>query len=505
MEQESQRQEETGPTGDAGTGPEDELRSGRPRGPRSSPGSFRRAHSLAGWEERCGALFEDLRKPARVMVARAFGRALSAEEVEDIYANAWTSTLAALRGREREMDDEELRAYLLTAVARHASKEMRRRSRKPTSALEDAHAQVLSDAHQPTPEERAVGSESGSMARDVLASLPARRRAVMLLRYGWGLEPKQVCGLVENLSPRAYRKEVTRGVEQMIERLRQAESGEWCESREPVLRDYVAGTADAEGRLQATQHISHCRSCSELVGRLEGQLHDLGSSVAWTAAVGSVGEKRLAIGERISSIVERGRDGAQSLAEAGEGGTETLSALGSAGGGRGAGAAGAGLIAKIAGLGAAGKAAVACLGASVAATACVAGGVIPGVGANDGSQDDRDRGDRPAAVSTEVELVASESLDLIETDEQVSAPGPGGRGGGEGGGAPAPVEQEQESPAPVAPEGAPAQTPAPTAPPTEQEFGLPAAAIASSGSGGSGGGGSGSKAGGTDVAREFGP
>ena len=99
------------------------------------------------------------------------------------------------------MSDEELRSYLLTAVANHASKEMRRRRRKPVSELSDAHAQVLVDRHQPSPEERAVGSESGLLARDVLASLPPRRRAVILLRYGWGLEPKEVCSLVDGLSP----------------------------------------------------------------------------------------------------------------------------------------------------------------------------------------------------------------------------------------------------------------------------------------------------------------
>ena len=219
-----------------------------------------RAPAGASWDERCAALFEDLRKPARVMIHRAFGRAFSPEEVEDVYANAWTSTLAALRGRERTMGDEDLRSYLLTAVANHASKEMRRRSRKPSSPLEDVHAQVLADPHQLTPDERATGSETGSQARDVLASLPPRRRAVMLLRYGWGLEPKEVCRLIDGLSPRAYRKEITAGIEQIIERFRSVETGEWCETREPLLRDYVAGTADDDQRRQALEHIAHCRA-----------------------------------------------------------------------------------------------------------------------------------------------------------------------------------------------------------------------------------------------------
>src|SRR4029077_8822354 len=165
-----------------------------------------------------------------------------------------------------------------TAVANHASKEMRRRRRKPTGALEDTHAQVLFDRHQLTPEERVSGSETGSQARDVLSSLPPRRRAVMLLRYGWGLEPQQVCGLVKGLSPRAYRKEITRGVDELAAKLRQVQSGEWCSDREPLLKAYAAGVADDEQRLQAEQHLSHCRHCTDFVGRLSGHLHDMGSA-----------------------------------------------------------------------------------------------------------------------------------------------------------------------------------------------------------------------------------
>jgi DNA-directed RNA polymerase specialized sigma24 family protein len=258
--------------------------------------AINRAPAGSSWDERCAALFEDLRKPARVMVHRAFGRAFSPDEVEDVYANAWTSTLAALRGRERSMTDDELRSYILT------------RSRKPATPLEDVHAQVVSDPHQLSPDERATGSETGSQARDVLSSLPKRRRAVMLLRYGWGLEPKEICRLVDGLSPRAYRKEITRGVEQMIDRFRSLETGEWCSTREPLLRDYVAGTADEDERRQALEHIAHCRACHGLVTRLHSDLHELATPLAWLTVAGAVGEGELSVGERLTSLFDRGRD-----------------------------------------------------------------------------------------------------------------------------------------------------------------------------------------------------
>lgn len=470
----------------------------RPDGLRGGPAAtIGRVSRGAGWDERCSALFEDLRKPARVMVNRAYGRAISEEGIDDIYASAWTSTLAALRGREAEMDDEELRSYLLTAVASHASKEMRRRSRKPTSALEDSHAQVLSDAHQPAPEERAVGAEAGSVARDLLSSLPPRRRAVMLLRYGWGLEPKQVCSLVSGLSPRAYRKEITRGVEQMAERLEQVESGEWCSSREQILRDYVAGVAAEEESRQAAEHLSHCRRCGDFVTRLSSGLNELGGAAGWAGLSAALGQEKLSIGERLAAAFGRGRD---AVAEVGTTAGDSSTALASSGGSRGTGAAGAGALAKLTGLGAAGKAAIACLGAGAAATACVAAGVVPGLGDREGERSDRDGRERQAIE--QVHLAPTPSVDAVQIlaprSQRDGAEEPGQPGGGDDG-SPEPVEVQ------TAPEGAPASSPAPTAPAAEQEFGLPAAAAPTGSSRSTGRGGGGGSAGGSDVAREFGP
>ena len=469
--------------------------------------AVRRAPAGASWDERCAALFEDLRKPARVMVYRAFGRAFSAEEVEDVYANAWTSTLAALRGRERTMSDEDLRSYLLTAVANHASKEMRRRTRKPSSPLEDVHAQVLADPHQLSPDERASGSETGSQARDVLSSLPPRRRAVMLLRYGWGLEPKEVCRLVDGLSSRAYRKEVTRGVEQMIERFRSVETGEWCETREPLLRDYVAGTADEDRRRQALEHIAHCRACHELVTRLHSDLHELAAPLAWLSITGTIGERELSIGERLSALLERGRDAAGAAAgQTGEAATgATAAAAGT--GARAVGATGAGIVAKLAGIGTAGKVAVGCVG--VVGAACVAGGVVPsGIGGPDGPPQARIEVDARGVAGTiaagaeaTAALARTEAtIDRIATIEQREQERAAERREERQADRLAAAQSTETLDGATDSAGAPTTSPAPTAPASEQEFGLPSAASTSSGSSGPDGSASAG-----EVASEFGP
>ena len=329
----------------------------------------------AHWRERSGRLFREFERPAKAMVRRAFRGAFAPDEIDDIYSGAWVGVLRALAARERELDDDEVRSYVLTAVANQASRELRRRRRKPTAPLELVGGVADQAA---TPEDVVVTSERSRLTRDLLASLPPRRRAVMLLRYGWGLEPAQVCKLVAGLSSRAYRKEVTRGVDELIEKMRTVERGEWCADREPVLKAYVAGLASPDQQRQAKAHLAHCRSCSGFVARLSGHLHDLGGSVAATTTLAAL-RTHAGFGDRALVVIDRARDAATGIVTRRDPGDlgDLAGGVASSAAGRGGGAAGAGLLAQLAGVGAAGKAALICLGGGLAATACVAAGVAP--------------------------------------------------------------------------------------------------------------------------------
>ena len=262
------------------------------------------------WRERAGRLFAEFERPAKAMVRRAFGSALSADEIEDVYAGAWVGTLRALADRHEALADEEIRSYVLTAVANQAGKEIRRRKRKPTAPLELV-AGVVDDLGG-SPEERAADAELSQVTRDLLASLPPRRRAVMLLRYGWGLEPKQVCALVRGLSPRAYRKEVTKGVDELTEKMRAFERGDWCADREPVLKAFASGLADPDQARQAKAHLSHCRGCADFVVRLHGHLHDLGTAAALPGAIDGV-DGHVSLADRLVDAGERLRHTAETL------------------------------------------------------------------------------------------------------------------------------------------------------------------------------------------------
>jgi RNA polymerase sigma factor (sigma-70 family) len=421
------------------------------------------------------------------MLRRAFRGAFDDEEIEDVYSSAWLGTLRALQRRHDQLSDEEIRKYVLTAVANHASKELRRRSRRPTAPLEAVHA-IPDD--RTLPDERAAKLEESRIARDLLITLPPRRRAVMLLRYGWGLEPRQVCGLVRGLSPRAYRKEITRGVDELAAKLRLLERGQWCADREPVLKAYAAGLADVEQQRQARQHLSHCRHCREFVGKLSGQLHDMGSSLILLGGLDAIGDGRLSLVGRFTDAVDRARESAANALAGvpGDGAGDVVTRVATLpGGARGAGAAGTGVLAKLAGLGTAGKLAAVCLGGGAAATACAVTGIVPvELRGRQAAATNPPAAERPVNPRATVGAPADQLSDAAPPPPPASGEEPADLG------TPDPAPEGEAEPAPAI---------APSAPPGEQEFGVASAApepATASHPSPSGGGGSAAQ-------QEFGP
>ncbi len=404
----------------------------------------------AAWHRRATRLFEDLRRPAIGLVRRAYGAAFGDDEIDDLYSSAWLGTLRALERRHVELNDDEIRSYLLTAVANHASKELRRRKRKPIAPIEAAGAVADVTA---TPEDSATAQESSRITRDLLASLPPRRRAVMLLRYGWGLEPGEVCSMVEGLSPRAYRKEITRGVDELSAKLKLVEEGRWCEEREPLLKTYASGLANEEQALQAEHHLAHCRHCHEFVGKLTGHLHDLGSALLIPGALEAL-DPNATLVERTVAAADRVRESVISAASRSDP-SEVVSAATAA---RGTGIAGASVAAKLAGLGTAGKVALACLGGGIAATACVVAGVGPiSIGGSPGA--DPPRGASERIVDADRSPVRVPDRPAASPSDQPSPKGSSGRNDARDGSA-----------------GGSSPAVAPNAPPVDQEFGVESAA-----------------------------
>ena len=438
----------------------------------------------ADWHERASSLYEELRRPAIGLIRRAYGSTFDEPEIEDIYSNAWLGTLRALERKHAELSDDDVRSYLLTAVANHASKEIRRRKRKPIAPLEAAGAvPEVADSLQ----DRAEATESNRLTRDLLTSLPPRRRAVMLLRFGWELDPGEICRMVEGLSPRAYRKEVTKGVDDLVECIKLVDEGAWCQEREPVLKAFAAGIATDDQALQAESHISHCRSCHEFVGKLSGHLHDVGSSILLPGALEAM--------DGHSTLLERARDAVDGARDSVVGSlsrSETSEGLTIASGTRGAGAAGTGVLAKVSGVGAGAKAAMACAGGFVAASACVVAGFGP-ISLPDspesGLEVRKDRVVPVADVAREVRPASPAPDATVDPPQVQQSPGSGQR----------PVVESGE-PAPVEPTP-PEPVLAPETPPATQELGVESAAAPVGAPPAQTNSGSGEGA----VAQEFGP
>lgn len=408
----------------------------------------------AAWHARASELYEELRHPATRLIRRAYGSAFADTEVEDIYSNAWLGTLRALERKADSLSDDEVRSYLLTAVANQASKEIRRRKRKPVAPLEAAGAvaEVGDSLH-----ERAERAESRELTRDLLSSLPPRRRTVMLLRYGWELEPREICGMVEGLSPRAYRKEISRGVDDLVERIKLVEEGRWCEDREPLLKAFAAGIATEDQANQAERHMTHCRSCSEFVGKLTGHLHDLGSSILLPGALEAVDGQ--------SSLLEKARDALDGARESGAGvlsRPEASDGIAAAVGARGAGAGGIGVLAKLSAIGSGTKAALACAGGVVAVSSCLVAGVGPV--------------SLPGATAGALEKEGRKLPRLAKLAREVRPSSPPQTAGPTLPENPADGRQAEESQSPATEPSPPEAVLAPETPPATAEFGAESAA-----------------------------
>lgn len=330
------------------------------------------------------------------MLARAFGSQLDEHAREDIYSTAWSASLSSLGGRIDGMSNAELHNYVFSAVSTHAGKELRRRGRKPVDSLEGIEPSGGSDGG---PADLVVRREDQQVLRDVMASLPERRRQVITLRYAVGLTPQEICEVVTGLSLRAYRKEIQRGVKDLADRLSLVERGEWCARLESEIRSFARGQANAAGQEQARAHLAHCAGCSRAVRELARSLNDLsllpvagilaGSSATGTGVI-----------DGASGLVDRAKGAVGSVVARAGDAEAVAGSLASSGGTRGgATALLAGLGTKIGALGVAGKVALGCVGATAGLATCVATGVVP-ASAVDGLLPEKPSADR--AVESQI-------------------------------------------------------------------------------------------------------
>ena len=92
--------------------------------------------------------------------------------------------------------------------------ELRRRQRRPSAHLESCSEGSLEHAVAPDAAEEVERLEDARLLLELLASMEARRRRVLLLRNAWGLAPDEVCRLLA-ITRRTYREEHAQAIREI--------------------------------------------------------------------------------------------------------------------------------------------------------------------------------------------------------------------------------------------------------------------------------------------------
>lgn len=296
-------------------------------------------------------------------------RGCSQEEAEELFATAFERVMEAVDPIERGFAEAQMVAFIKRAVWRRYLDELDRRKMRPEVDLSEAHSRPNTTAE--SPEEAAEEREVVAMGRDALASLSERDRAVFNQRYQLNLSPSEIVERTPGLTRRTYRKVIQRANARAFAAFEQIEGGERCEEMAGLLRRYVTEESPARERLAVEAHLAHCRACQRAGVRMRDFLVDVASGLAvGSSALSAHSLARLA--SRLPEIPLGVPHGLLEALRAARGRARDL-LLRAAGAAPGGGEATMGPVLTSTSV----KVASVCAG--IAAGACVAAGVVPGV------------------------------------------------------------------------------------------------------------------------------
>jgi RNA polymerase sigma factor (sigma-70 family) len=204
---------------------------------------------------------------------------LNATDREAVFHDAF----AVLLEKERDgrldpelMHSRQLRGYLVQTALNKALDEGKRAERRYGAPLGDT-ALEQPDATE-APEDVAAASIDAARVRELLTELPPRRQAVIKLRFLFERTPEEIQRFLD-ISPRIYRKEIERGLRQIAGDYELVQSGRWCESRQDLIRAYIAGVADPARARQAREHLANCPGCAHMAAEMRRAATRVGAAV----------------------------------------------------------------------------------------------------------------------------------------------------------------------------------------------------------------------------------
>ncbi|HEU5105551.1 MAG TPA: sigma-70 family RNA polymerase sigma factor [Solirubrobacterales bacterium] len=300
----------------------------------------------------------------------------SEEEAEEFFQTAFERVMENVDPIEREFSAPQMVNFIKRTAWRCMIDERRRRGQRPEVEIGTVHS--LSDMNAESPDEVAEEREAIAIGREALQMLSERDRLIFRQRHQMNLSPEEILQNMPGLSLRTYRKIIHRANTRVLEAFEKIEGGSRCEEMEGgLLRRYVAGRCPEPEELEIRAHLAHCRACRQTQARMRGYLLDV--SGALVVATELPGSGRFAgLGELPSRLVDLAAGGAHGLGEMSRSARDRLReiVLRFAGGVPGAG--GDATVSQALTVTSV-KVASACA-AGVAAGACIAAGVVPGVG-----------------------------------------------------------------------------------------------------------------------------
>jgi RNA polymerase sigma factor (sigma-70 family) len=304
-------------------------------------------------------------------------RGCSEEEAEEFFSAALEKVMETVDPIAREFSAAQMVNFIKQACWRCLIDERRRRGLRTELALSAVRS--LSNSGAESPIEVAEEREAAAIGREALQMLPERDRVIFRQRHQMNLSPKEILQNTPGLSLRTYRRIIQRANAQVMDAFDRIEAGERCEEMESgPLRRYVAEEGSEAERRAVEAHLAHCRACQQTRAQMRDYLLDVASGLlAASSPLGSGGAHALAnIGVHLLDLTS---DGAQALGHVSRAAQERVRAA---------------LFRILAGLPGTGESATlgqaltapsvkvaSVCAAGLAAGACVATGIVPGIGA----------------------------------------------------------------------------------------------------------------------------
>jgi RNA polymerase sigma factor (sigma-70 family) len=199
---------------------------------------------------------------------------LDASDREALFHDAYTLLLEKERQGAVDvgaMRPRQIRAYLTQTALNKAMDEGKRAGRRRSVPLEGEGVRLEPVDPGREPDEELITKFGAERVREIVAELPDRQRAIMILRFFFDQSPADVQRDL-GISERVYRRELERASRRMAKRLELVRQGRFCETRRSLILAYVTGIAGPRRAAQARRHLASCPACASWVRELRGAL-----------------------------------------------------------------------------------------------------------------------------------------------------------------------------------------------------------------------------------------